>query len=114
MASTASNARLIGLVLAVLLAAAIAGVATHIPAGVGVIEAVFNPQNLEFLMVYLAVGGVFAALVYGLSRIAVEFFREPDAFLGYFGGFATMGMILSLPLCAVGIWLLLRSRHEPA
>ena len=57
--------------------------------------------------------GIFA-LVYGLSRIAVEFFREPDAFLGYFGGFATMGMILSLPLCAVGIWLLLRSRHEPA
>jgi phosphatidylglycerol:prolipoprotein diacylglycerol transferase len=57
--------------------------------------------------------GIFA-LVYGLSRIAVEFFREPDSFLGYFGGFATMGMILSLPLCAVGIWLLLRSRHEPA
>jgi prolipoprotein diacylglyceryltransferase len=24
----------------------------------------------------------------------------------------TMGMILSLPLCAIGIWLLIRSRHE--
>ena len=57
--------------------------------------------------------GIFA-LVYGLSRIFAECFREPDAFLGYFGGFLTMGMILSLPLCAVGIWLLLRSRHEPA
>ena len=45
--------------------------------------------------------GIFA-LVYGLSRIVVEFFREPDAFLGYFAGFITMGMILSLPLCAVG------------
>lgn len=55
--------------------------------------------------------GIFA-LGYGLSRILVEFFREPDAFLGYFGGFATMGMILSLPLCAIGIWLLARSRHE--
>jgi phosphatidylglycerol:prolipoprotein diacylglycerol transferase len=57
--------------------------------------------------------GIFA-LGYGLSRIAVEFFREPDAHLGYFGGFVTMGMILSLPLCAVGIWLLIRSRHAAA
>src|SRR4029079_2570402 len=54
--------------------------------------------------------GLFA-LGYGLSRIAVEFFREPDAQLGYFLGFITMGMILSLPLIAIGIWLLLRSRH---
>ena len=55
--------------------------------------------------------GIFA-LVYGLSRILVEFFREPDPFLGTFAGFLTMGMILSLPLCAIGIWLLIRSRHE--
>jgi len=54
--------------------------------------------------------GLFA-LGYGLSRIIVEFFREPDAQLGYFFGFITMGMILSLPLVAIGIWLLLRSRH---
>jgi phosphatidylglycerol:prolipoprotein diacylglycerol transferase len=54
--------------------------------------------------------GLFA-LGYGLSRITVEFFREPDAQLGYFLGFITMGMILSLPLVAIGIWLLLRSRH---
>jgi phosphatidylglycerol:prolipoprotein diacylglycerol transferase len=38
-------------------------------------------------------------------------FREPDPFLGYFAGFITMGMILSLPLCLVGVWLLLRSRR---
>jgi len=57
--------------------------------------------------------GIFA-LWYGVSRIAVEFFREPDAHLGYFAGFLTMGMILSLPLCAVGIWLLLRSRRDTA
>jgi phosphatidylglycerol---prolipoprotein diacylglyceryl transferase len=54
--------------------------------------------------------GLFA-LGYGLSRIIVEFFREPDVQLGYFLGFITMGMILSLPLVAVGIWLLLRSRR---
>ncbi|MCB1378893.1 MAG: prolipoprotein diacylglyceryl transferase [Alphaproteobacteria bacterium] len=57
--------------------------------------------------------GIFA-LWYGLSRIVAEFFREPDAQLGYFAGFLTMGMILSLPLCAVGIWLLARSRRDPA
>jgi phosphatidylglycerol:prolipoprotein diacylglycerol transferase len=54
--------------------------------------------------------GIFA-LGYGLSRITVEFFREPDAFLGYFAGFITMGMILSVPLLAIGVWLLLRSRR---
>ncbi|MBM3519961.1 MAG: prolipoprotein diacylglyceryl transferase [Alphaproteobacteria bacterium] len=55
--------------------------------------------------------GIFA-LVYGLSRIAVEFAREPDPQLGFLlGGFLTMGMVLSLPLCAVGLWLLARARH---
>jgi phosphatidylglycerol---prolipoprotein diacylglyceryl transferase len=54
--------------------------------------------------------GLFA-LGYGLSRIFIEFFREPDGQLGYFLGFITMGMILSLPLVAIGIWLLLRSRR---
>jgi phosphatidylglycerol:prolipoprotein diacylglycerol transferase len=54
--------------------------------------------------------GIFA-LGYGLSRILVEAFREPDPFLGYFAGFITMGMFLSLPLCLVGVWLLLRSRR---
>ncbi len=54
--------------------------------------------------------GVFA-LGYGLSRIFVEFFRVPDAFIGYYFGFITQGMIYSLPLVGVGLWLLLRSRH---
>jgi phosphatidylglycerol---prolipoprotein diacylglyceryl transferase len=55
--------------------------------------------------------GVFA-LGYGLSRIFIEFFRVPDAQIGYFGSFITMGMILSLPLVFVGIWLLWRSRDS--
>ena len=57
--------------------------------------------------------GIFA-LWYGVSRIIVELFREPDAHLGYFFGFVTMGMILSVPLCGIGIWLLLRSRRDAA
>lgn len=39
---------------------------------------------------------------YGLARIAVEFFREPDAHIGYLQGGMTMGMILSLPMVFVG------------
>jgi phosphatidylglycerol---prolipoprotein diacylglyceryl transferase len=54
--------------------------------------------------------GIFA-LGYGLSRIIAEFFREPDQHIGYVGGVFTMGMLLSLPLVGVGIWLLLRSRR---
>ncbi len=52
------------------------------------------------------------ALIYGLARIFVEFFRVPDAQIGYLSGALTMGMILSLPLVAIGIWLLWRSRDR--
>jgi phosphatidylglycerol:prolipoprotein diacylglycerol transferase len=51
------------------------------------------------------VAGIFG-IGYGLSRIAVEFVRLPDAQIGYlFGGWLTMGMLLSLPLVLAGIAL---------
>ena len=60
-----------------------------------------------------AVSGVFA-LAYGAFRIVAEFFRQPDAQYGYLAfGWLTMGMVLSLPLLAVGAWLLWRSRRAP-
>lgn len=37
---------------------------TGMPSSSGVLEAVFNPQNWEFVLVYMAVGGVFAVLVF--------------------------------------------------
>ncbi|MDQ6436693.1 prolipoprotein diacylglyceryl transferase [Mesorhizobium sp. LHD-90] len=50
------------------------------------------------------VSGAFVAF-YGCARIFVEFFREPDAQLGYLlGGWLTMGMVLSLPMVLVGVW----------
>lgn len=50
------------------------------------------------------IAGAFIA-GYGMSRIFVEFFREPDAHIGFlYGGWLTMGMLLSLPLLAVGLW----------
>lgn len=41
-------------------------------------------------------------LIYGLSRIAGEHFREPDAQLGFLWGGLTMGMLLSIPMLIVG------------
>lgn len=50
---------------------------------------------------------------YGLSRIFVEFFREPDAQLGYLAfNWVTMGMLLSLPMVALGLWFMLRARSS--
>jgi len=55
---------------------------------------------------------------YGLARVTVEFFREPDAQLGYLLGNAslglTMGQLLSLPLILVGLWLVLRAKPVTA
>jgi phosphatidylglycerol:prolipoprotein diacylglycerol transferase len=45
-------------------------------------------------------------LLYGVFRIAVESLREPDPQIGYIGGFATMGQLLSVPLVLTGAWLL--------
>lgn len=59
-----------------------------------------------------AVSGMFAAL-YAIFRFGVEFFREPDAQLGFIAwGWLTMGQLLSLPLLGIGIILLYRA-HRP-
>jgi len=52
---------------------------------------------------------------YGAARFFVEFFREPDEHLGFlFGGWLTMGMMLSLPMLLVGLGLLVHARMRPA
>ncbi|HEV2549337.1 MAG TPA: prolipoprotein diacylglyceryl transferase [Stellaceae bacterium] len=51
---------------------------------------------------------------YGIARIIVEFFRQPDAQLGFLFAGATMGQLLSLPLVVVGLWLVLRAKPAPA
>jgi phosphatidylglycerol:prolipoprotein diacylglycerol transferase len=47
---------------------------------------------------------------YGIARIFGEFFREPDAFLGYLPGGVTMGQVLCIPMLLVGAWLMARAR----
>lgn len=76
-----------------------------------------------FLVLYLAikmgalrrpglVTGLFAT-GYGVARIVCEFFREPDPQLGFLLGGATMGMLLSLPMIAVGLVFILQALRRP-
>ncbi|MBV8096985.1 MAG: prolipoprotein diacylglyceryl transferase [Acetobacteraceae bacterium] len=46
---------------------------------------------------------------YGIARIIGECFREPDVFLGYLIGGATMGQLLSIPMVIAGVALILWS-----
>jgi phosphatidylglycerol:prolipoprotein diacylglycerol transferase len=60
------------------------------------------------------IAGVFA-LGYGIARFFCEFFREPDAQLGFLWGGLTMGMLLSLPLMLAGIgFIVVARRTKPA
>ncbi len=59
------------------------------------------------------VSGMFV-LLYGVFRISMEQFREPDAQLGFLFGSFTMGQLLSAPLIVVGavvvVWCLGRKK----
>ncbi len=50
---------------------------------------------------------------YALSRLLVEFVREPDAHLGYLLGGLTMGQILSLPMMLFGIGIVVWALRRP-
>lgn len=59
--------------------------------------------------------GVFL-IMYGVFRFAIEFVRQPDVQLGYlWGGWLTMGQVLSVPLVLLGAGVLvyaLRAKKE--
>ncbi len=52
-----------------------------------------------------SVSGLFL-LGYGSFRFIVEYFREPDAHLGLYGDWISMGQILSLPMIIGGLLLM--------
>ncbi|MBF4258378.1 prolipoprotein diacylglyceryl transferase [Vibrio anguillarum] len=52
-----------------------------------------------------SVSGLFL-IGYGTFRFLVEYVREPDAQLGLFAGFISMGQILSLPMIIVGVLMM--------
>lgn len=79
-------------------------------------EALLEGLVLFFILAYLAlrthalhkpgmIAGIFL-LGYGTARCIAEFFREPDAHLGFIVSYISMGQILSLPMILGGIGLI--------
>jgi phosphatidylglycerol---prolipoprotein diacylglyceryl transferase len=54
-----------------------------------------------------------AAVGYGIARIFSEFFREPDAQIGFLWGGLTMGMLLCIPLILAGLAVLAVALARP-
>ena len=50
---------------------------------------------------------------YACARSFCEFFREPDAFLGFLAGGITMGQLLCIPMLLTGIALMVHARRAP-
>ena len=61
-----------------------------------------RPRPQGFLFGVLLTG-------YAISRIFVEFFRQPDIQMTSLPSWVTMGQLLSVPVLVAGIWLLWRS-----
>ncbi len=51
---------------------------TGMPSTAGVLQAIFNPRNWEFVLAYLAVGGVFAALVFATCAVSIPMILDQD------------------------------------
>jgi len=61
----------------------------------------------------MAVSAMFM-IGYGLLRTAAEFFRQPDAHIGYLmGGYLTQGMLLSLPMIVLGAAMMVFAYRHP-
>ena len=85
-------------------------------------ESILEGMVLFFILRYVALkfsafkyqgfaSGLFLVF-YSLFRIFIEFFREPDAILGYFANYFTMGQILCLPMFFIGIYLIIYSKTQ--
>jgi uncharacterized membrane protein len=51
---------------------------TGMPSTTGVMQAVFNPENWEFIVAYTLVGGGFAMLVYSLGVVSIPMILDRD------------------------------------
>jgi uncharacterized membrane protein len=67
---------------------------TAMPSTAGVFHAILEPNNLGFLVTYLAVGGIFAALVYSTSVVSIPMIldRDTDALTA---AIASIALVLS-------------------
>ncbi|BCN39283.1 hypothetical protein ALDI51_26020 [Alicycliphilus denitrificans] len=69
---------------------------TGMPSTTGVVQAIFNPGNWQFIAVYLLVGGVFAALVFSSTVVSIPMIldRDTDALTA---GIASVRVVLENP-----------------
>ncbi len=51
---------------------------TGMPSSAGVMQAVFNPENLDFLAAYTVVGGAFATLVFAIAVVSIPMILDRD------------------------------------
>ena len=51
---------------------------TGLPSNTGVLEVIFNPENIGFVFVYLIVGGFFAGLIYASTVVAIPLILDHD------------------------------------
>ena len=81
-------------------------------------ESLFEGLVLFFLILYVFFKNyhkfvnIFAVffIFYGLSRFALEFYREPDEHIGYIFQNFSMGQLLSFPMIIIGIVFLRRKK----
>ncbi len=71
----------------------------------------FSVHKYETLKYRGRTSGLFY-IGYGCTRIFSEFFREPDAQIGFLMQYCTMGQILSIPLLIIGLVLIKQSFHR--
>ena len=69
----------------------------------------FNNKNIS--KNFGVISGIFLIL-YSLFRYFIEFLREPDAHLGLFFNFVSMGQILSIPLFIYGVILIIYNGYK--
>ena len=50
-------------------------------------------------------------ILYGVFRILIEFLREPDAHIGLFLNFFSMGQLLCIPLIIIGLGIYIKQRN---
>lgn len=92
---------------------------TGMPSTASVLDAVFNPRNWEFLAVYLAVGSVFASLVFCSTVVSIPMIldRDIDAITAALTSFGVVfqntlvmvlwgAMVVALTLVALWPWAL--------
>lgn len=76
------------------------------PVTLAILWLVFRQRYLRGCVLWSFIG------LYGLFRFLVEFFREPDAQVGFVLGPLSMGQLLSLPMAIIGLTLFVIWRRK--